>query len=175
MNPLGWSDDDRTEFDMLVDKALAIPSVAVRRSVFLDGLETALEARKLWARDVFTDYQTWGTDRLLKAEQEKRRPRVPVSYRGRVIGKMPRTTGVRRRDGNGFLEHQRALIEYQTWDELRARRSEYAAQVRALEVDIAGIDRLLELEDLVPGASTPAEACEIRGTTVEEWLSAGNG
>lgn len=171
MNQAAWSDDDRNEYDLLIDKALSISSVPVRVAVFLEGLEAALAARRLWARDVHADFLNEGANRLLKAEQDKRRARFLVSHLGEVIGKMPHTAGARRRSPVGRLEHQRVLIEMFTWDELRARRREYAAQAKALEVNVKGVDRLLELEERVPSAANPEEACAALGTTVREWLA----
>lgn len=173
MNQNAWSDDDRNEYELLIDKALsASSSVPVRVAIFLDGLETALEARKLWARDVHADFLNEGANRLLKAEQEKRRARFLVSHHGELIGKMPHVAGARRRSPVGRLEYQRVLIEAFTWDELRARRNEYAAQAKALDVNVKGVDRLLELEQLVPDAANPEEACAAMGITVRDWLAA---
>jgi|ERR1700761_4050527 len=171
MNPNSWSDDDRVEFDTLVEDALAITEVPVRRSVFIKGLEDALEERKLWARDVHADYLTDGTDRLLKREQDKRRSRYVVnSETGELLGSMPGTVGTRRRGRDGRVQHHQVRLESSTWEELRAIRAQYEAQALALVVDVAGLDRLLMLEKLVPAAATPEEACAQLGTTVAEWL-----
>lgn len=171
MNKLSWSADDRAEFDALVTEALAESEVAVRIDVFVDGLDDAEQAQRHWARDVLHHFRRNGANALLKSEQQLRRPRVPVTHDGMVIGRMPREAGLKTRDDEGKVVHQRGLFEYLTWDELRAKIDEFSRMRRSLDVDIIAIRKLLTLESMVPEASNPAEACDQLGTTVERFLS----
>lgn len=171
MKPLAWSDDDRVEFENLVTEALTWPTTAERRAVFLAGFDTAYETGRVWAKDVMEDFREESADSLLKREQAKRRPRVPFSHDGRVLGRVPREMGIVRRGLGGAREQHRTLFDLLDWDELRAKAREFETQGRALMVDAAAVKRLLELELIVPGAANPAEACEQLGTTVEEWLA----
>lgn len=171
MNQNAWSDDDRTEFDTLVTDALRWSKPGQRIDVFLAGLDSALEAGRYWAKDVHHDIRDNGTGKVLKDEADRRKPRVPVSDNGNILGTVPREMGTRRANSTGKLEQHRTLFDYLTWDELRAKRREFQAMGAALAVNEAAVAKLLELEELVPGASTSAEACDRLGTTVEDWLA----
>ncbi|MGH3095126.1 MAG: hypothetical protein ACRDMV_03900 [Streptosporangiales bacterium] len=171
MNKQSWSDDDRIEFDALVTEALKESRVADRIDVFLTGLDDAGQAQRFWALDVVTHVRRTGIDRLLGREQEVRRPRVAVGHDGKVIGKAPREVGRTVRDEQGKPTYHRAIFDYLTWQELRDRIDEYQRNQHALGVDIHAIRKLLHLEELVPSATNPAEACAVLGTTVEEFLA----
>lgn len=172
MNRGGWSDDDRVEFEALIDEALHEPVVADRRDVFLTGLDDAVKAHRFWALDINSEIRHDGADRILKREQDRRRPRVPVAANGAILGRMPRVVGRRERDEDGKVIHQRSAFDYLTWDELRDKIDEYSRNRRQLDVEVIALRRLLTLRDLVPGAATPAEACDQLGITVEEFLAA---
>lgn len=171
MNRSGWSDDDRVEYEVLITEALHEPVVAHRRDVFLGGLDDAVQAQRYWALDINSEIRHDGADRILKREQEHRRPRVPVARGEIIVGRMPREVGRRNRDEDGKVIHERALFDYLTWDELRDKIDEYSRNRRQLDVEILALRRLLTLRDMVPGTTTPAEACEQLGITVEEFLA----
>lgn len=172
MNKNAWSDDERAEFDALVDEALGRPAMADRVDVFLAGLDAAGEqARRYWAADCLNDMRRRGAEKILKHEQEVRRPRVPVADNGSVLGRAPREFGRTVRDVDGKVSHQRELFDFLTWDELRDRRDQFAKNARALQVDMFTVDKLLALEQRADAAATPDEACRILGTTVEAYLA----
>lgn len=172
MNKHAWSDDDSNEFNALVTEALSVPKTADRRDIFLAGLDAAVQEKRYWALDVAGWIRDDGADRLLRSEQDRRRPRVPVAHNGAIIGRMPREIGQRTRDEDGKVTYQRGIFDYKTWDELSEKINEFSRNRRALDVDILALRRLLTLRDLVPGTATPAEACEQLGITVEEFLAA---
>lgn len=176
MNKNAWSDNDRNEFDSLVGDALAVPVVADRRAVFLTGLGRALAdhqcpASRCWAVDVNAEIRNEGADKILKREQEQRKPRVPVASDGTIIGRMPREVGQRNRDEDGKVTHARGLFDFLGWDDIRRKIDEYVRNRRSLDTDIFALRRLLTLQEMVPGTATPAEACEQLGITVEEFLA----
>jgi hypothetical protein len=170
-----WSDEDLNEFDVLVEAALREPVVAERRAIFLDGLDHALETHscppfECWAIDLSTEIRNDGADRVLKREQEKRRPRVPVGHDGQILGKAPRVLGRKSRNDEGETIHERRLFDYLTWEELKEKRVEFARTERAAAVDRLMVEKLLTLEERVPGTANPSEACEELGITVEDFL-----
>lgn len=171
MSKLSWPEEDANEFDDLIEEALRHDSVADRTKVFLAGLDDAQQAQRYWALDVTAEIRREGARRILNREAERRRPRVPVSEDGQVIGKMPREAGRRVRALDGSVSHQRGLFDLMTWDELREKRAELVRNSRALKVDIHGIEVLLSLEERFPDAATPADACALLGTSVEEYLA----
>lgn len=171
MNKNAWSADDVAEFELLVSTALAEPTVPSRRDIFTDGLDKAAKAKKFWARDILATIRDEGADRILKAEHELRRPRIRVrSADGRLLGRAPRVLGVSRRADDGRAVQQRGLFEDFTWEELRGKRAEFDAIEIGYARLVTMVDRLLELEERVPTAATPAKACEALGTTVEKYL-----
>lgn len=166
-----WSDDERAEFDLLVTEALAVSKTSARVDVFLNGLDDAVQAHRVWARDFLTDIRRRGAESLLKSEMELRRPRVAVVHDGTVIGKAPREFGYIDRNEEGKSAHHRSLFDFLTWDELRVKREEFVRTRRAAEVDTFTVDKLLTLQDKAPSAATPDEACRLLGITVEEFLA----
>jgi hypothetical protein len=189
MNKHQWSDDERAEYDLVVITALANPSVPARRDIFLRGLDISLaravaaedeiedeadrEAKRaqFWGPDVLYHMRARGADSILKTEQNARNRRVPVAHNGQVLGKVHRFIGARKRDDDGAVENQRQLFDFMTWDQLREKLPWYAAQRKAYEIDTLAIARLLELEERVPEAKTPTDACKRLGITVEQWLA----
>jgi hypothetical protein len=171
MNKNAWPKDQRHEFDVLVDRSLTESATADRREEFLFYLDGAVQARRYWALDVQADIRNDGADRILRNEQQLRKPRVVVARDGTVLGKAPREFGRKVRDADGKVSHERGLFDYDTWDELRAKRVEFARTQQAAAVDRYTVEKLLTLETLVPGAATPGEACERLGTTVEAFLA----
>jgi hypothetical protein len=175
MSKRNWPDDDANEYDDLVTEALRESTTAGRTKVFLAGLDDATQAQRYWALDVTAEIRGEGASRILKREAAQRRPRVAVSDGGEIIGRMPREVGRRTRSIDGTLTHERGLFEVMTWDELREKRSELVRNMRALKVDVHGIDVLLALQERFPEAATPADACAYLGTSVEEYLAADRG
>lgn len=171
MNKRAWSPDELVEFEALVIEALDEPVVAHRIDRFLLGLDDAEQAQRFWAIDVAAGIRRDGIDRLLKNEQAQRKPRVPVTHDGQVIGRMPREVGKKVRDDDGKVEHHRGLFDFLTFAELRELLRDYSRNRDALDVDIFAVRKLM-LQQRVPDAATPAEACDAIGTTVEEFLAA---
>lgn len=171
MKKNGWSDEDREEYEELVTEALREQATADRRDVFLAGLDDAVQAHRVWALDVNATIRNDGADKILTREQAVRRPRVPVAHNGQILGKAPREFGRKIRDEDGAVIHARTLFDLLTFEELREKRLEFQGTERAARIDRYTVEKLLTLEQLVPGATTPAEACEQLGTTVEAFLA----
>lgn len=163
-----WSADERAEYEALMSRVLAATETTRERVDLMEDLVTdAIQAHRFWASDVERESRRAGYAARIK-RHEKERETVLVSYEGRLLSK-PRVIGTTRRiDGHPVAVQ--GLIEVMTWDELEAKRADYLVQIRAYDVNIATIDRLLALRDLAPGAATPEEAATSIGTTVDEWL-----
>lgn len=171
MRKNGWSEEDRDEYEGLITEALREQATADRRDVFLAGLTDAVQAHRIWALDVDATIRNDGADKILKSEQGLRQPRVPVAHNGQILGKAPREFGRKLRDEDGLVVHARTLFDFLTFEELREKRLEFQGTERAARIDRYTVEKLLTLEDLAPGAATPAEACEQLGTTVEAFLA----
>jgi hypothetical protein len=165
-----WPEDDRIEYEQLVDEALMEEVVSDRREVFLAGLDDAVQAQRIWAQDIQATIRNDGADKILRKEQDRRRPRVAVSHGGEVLGTAPREFGRKNRDGGGKVVHTRGLFDFEPWDALRQKRAEFAQMEHAAAVDKLTVDKLLSLERMAPGSANPAEACERIGVSVEEFL-----
>jgi hypothetical protein len=174
-----WSDDDRTEYENLVAEALRHEPVPERVDVFLngapglglDGFDKALKAGKSWAEDVLSDWKRDGAERLLSREHTRLRPPVPVTRKGRLLGKARHPAGYKKRDDSGKRTYAQTLFDFLTWEQLREKAVEIQASMSSQSVRLAAIQKLLTLQLMVPDAANPAEACEALGMSIEEFLA----
>lgn len=169
MKHASWSPDDNAEFDALMQAVVSeATSTGDRVEAMAEKIADARQAHRFWAGDI--DREALRTGYASQIKSWLKRNRVLFAYHGAVLSK-PRVIGRRSRSGEGSASFEQALIEAFTFDELRTKRHEYIDQIRAYTENIALIDRLLALADLVPGATSPVEACEQLGITVESWLN----
>lgn len=180
MKQYSWSDDDAAEYDELVAQALREKKTGDRTDVFLKGLDRALALHPkaqqctratCWAVTVGLMIRNDGASRILKAEQERRIPRVPVAHNGSVLGAVPHEMGVTVRDQRGQASYQRSLFEFMTWEELRTKRKEAASMRDANDVIALACSKLLTLESRVAEAANPSQACQALGVTFEDFLA----
>lgn len=171
MTRLGWSEEDADDFEDVVTEALAERLPRKRVDVFIAGMDSAAMAQRPWASEIAAAVRRKGVAKVLEEELKNRQPRVPVADGGKVVGSMPSEVGRRGRSTTGRVQHERGDLGELPFDDLREKRAEYARNRRALDVDIRGIDILLQLELQVPGAATPDDACQQMGTTVQEYLA----
>lgn len=180
MKRFWWSDDDAAEYDELVAKALREKKTGDRIATFLTGLERALAAHPkasqcipttCWAVAVNSTIRNDGASRILKAEQERRIPRVPVAHNGSLLGTAPHEMGVKVRDEDGQASYQRSLFEFMTWEELRVKRAEFTSMEAAVGINKHTCIKLLTLQGRVAEAANPSQACQALGVTVEDFLA----
>jgi hypothetical protein len=166
-----WPEGEWDEFEELCRNAERLgESTGHRARLFGDMIEGAVQAHRIFARDIEREALRRGFLSIFRQWQKSHGGPVVVSHDGRILTKS-RVIGVRRSGPDGTEHHQQLLFDYCTWDELGTKRKEYIAAMRGYGDDIAVIDRLLALRELAPESTTPAEAAKELGTTVDAWLA----
>ncbi len=166
-----WTPEERQEYDEVMAKVIAhSKNTAARLDLFEQLLADAIQARRIWARDVERSLLRDGLASEIR--RYLHREQALVSYRGEVLN-MPRIQGVKTRTTSGVVVHQQAMIELCPWDQIIEKRKEALKAVGTYTAKIAHYDKLLALHDLAPDAETPMEAAMALGTTVDKWLVGG--
>lgn len=170
MNEKYMSIEERAEYATLVDEVLngdrTVDDGKVQR--YRNGLVDAVKAQRAWAEMVLLQAQMDGLRKDLKQKSKDEAVAI-VAYDGRLVGKTMRA-GRRRRDDQGRVTFQQALLQDFSWNELTEWLDMISAQIGALLVNKHIADRLLTLREKFPETHGPAEACALLGTTVETYL-----
>lgn len=171
-----WSDDDNAEYDEAMTAAWAERGISPeqRQDIFLDAIESGIQAHRVWARDIERTALHRGAWSLLRSWRRARPRPIEMNWKGQIHLRTP-MIGVKRRSGDGEVFDQQVLVHFATFGELRTKLTALLVSVKAYELDIHMIVRLLALEEQVEDADdswTPAQACKALGTTLEEYLSA---
>lgn len=178
MNQRGWKPEWRDELDLILADASTYKDIPTRRATVLVSLRKARQEHKRadpkapsWVDLVYEEFHNEGADRLLKWYDDRTKSFAFVDYSGQVLNK-PTVVGKTKKTETG-LEHQRALITALTWDDLRKNRQLALAQAKAAMDSVAVYDRLLLLQTECPEATTPQDALDQLGISLEDWLEAG--
>jgi len=169
-----WGPDGENEYDDLMQQAWADrrESPEVRKDTFLAGVDDGIQAHRLWALDAERELRRRGAWQMLTSWRKSQPRPVQINHDGTIYLKSP-MIGVGRLGADGKTIFQQELFHLCTFDELREKLRAYMKSVAAYERNIHMAVRLLALEDLAEladGSWTPAQACELLGTTVEQYL-----
>lgn len=161
----------RAEYERLMDEVVnEAETTGDRARLMADKIHDAIQAQRSWAMGVQYAAEIDGYAAAVKVYLKRKRVVVLVDDAGRQIEK-PRTIGAKRRDGAGKVVDLQLPLEVLTFDQVREKRREYLAQQKAYTDNIAVADRLLALEEMAPGCSTPAAAAKALGTTLDDYLA----
>lgn len=164
----GWSPDERGEEEaMWQDVVDSTTDTQARLDYAESRLNDAIQAHRLWARELERQFLRNGLAKEIKRHQD--RHRAAVAYHGEVLN-VPRVQGVKTRRPDGSVFDQRALIEMRPWDEIAGKRLETIRMRRVYDDKIAHYDKLLALRDLAPDTATPVEAAMALGLDLDEYL-----
>jgi len=164
-----WTNDERTEYSELLDGVLSEAETSRDRTALMVArVDDAIQAHRAWAREIAAEARQRGHASQWKSHAKK--ARVLVSYSGEVLSK-PRVIGVKRQKSGQVIDQQ-ALIEFLTFDELRAKRTAYVQQVKSYSESIALMDRLIALQEMsgASDAETPDQAAARLGLTLDDYL-----
>lgn len=166
-----WDDDERVEYDEACSEAWHVSDrQSDRNDRMVEIITDAVQAQRQWAVDIRDDALRSGLAAKLKQWKRKQaKGEVTVAYNGEVLN-TARLVGTKHRDDSGDTYHEQTLFDTMPWDELKEKRREDLRQRQVYDIRINTWDRLLALEELAPGASTPAEAVAQLGTTIESYL-----
>ena len=106
-------------------------------------VDDAIQAHRAWAREIAAEARQRGHASQWKSHA-RRRASLLVTQ-ARVLSK-PRVIGVKRQKSGQVIDQQ-ALIEFLTFDELRAKRTAYVQQVKSY----SGVHRAHGSSDRVAG------------------------
>lgn len=142
-----------------------------RARLMADKIHDAIQAQRSWAAGVQYAAEIDGYAAAVKVYLKRTRVVVLVDAEaGRQIEK-PRTIGAKRRDDEGKVVDLQLPLEVLTFDQVREKRREYLRQQKAYSDNVAVADRLLALEEMVPGSLTPADAAKSLGFSLDDYLA----
>jgi hypothetical protein len=172
---LTWTEEEGTEYDDAMAAAWADRKMAPesRIDIFLKALADGRQAHRVWPRDVERQAIRRGAWSLMRSWKQSRPAPLEIGWNGQVHLKSP-MIGVRERAEDGTVVDQQVLVYFATFGQLRAKLPQYLQQVKAYELDIHLMVKLLALEDQVDDADdtwTPTQACEALGTTIQAYLA----
>lgn len=165
-----WPEDERGEYEVACNDAWdSAKSTRERGERFRELVDDGVQAHRLWANDLLQEFLQRGAEAELKSWRNRTRRVVAVAHDGRILD-LPRVIGVKVPSEDGAAYHQQELYDFLPFEQLEEKAKEYLSQARAYQDRLYVLTLLLELRDLAPGASTPQEAAERLGTTVDAWL-----
>jgi len=151
--------NSRRGYDVLLSE---IPTDATPReaAVLLRSmLRDAEQAHRAWAQERLDDALLAGLAREFTNYRKRQAPRVEVKGGGSV----KRIGGVRRRDAAGKVRHQQVDYFDTPFAEIADHVAQEVATLAQMSRNSRALQRLLDLQDKVPTAATPQDACRILG------------
>lgn len=168
-----WSHHDRARYDWHVLTAYTQhANQSDRIDAFLNRIrgDAARPAQWPYAAEVLAHLARLGASSLLSTEQ-KARSMVVVNNGGVKRTKTKMVGAIKRDPATGVEYPQQTLFDLMTWDELRRKMAEFEGQRDGAQFNYDTIRKLLKLEQMVPGAAGPADACAALGITIEDYLA----
>lgn len=164
-----WDPTERAEYEaLLAEVCAASRDTSERLDLFEKKILDAIQAHRPWANDVSRACVRFGLGKEIARHED--RQRALISYDGKVLS-LP-SIQARRIEVNGEVSYQRELIVLWTWEEIQEKREEALQSKRTYTAKIQHYDRLLSLRVLAPNANSPAEAADIAGIDLDEYLGA---
>lgn len=167
INRATWSPRDKDEYeDLLAEICNETNDTSERLDLFEDKLIDAVNAQRQWALDVARASRRAGLGKEITRFED--RNRALVSFDGQLLS-VPRTQS-RKVKVAGEVTYQRELIVVWSWDEIAEKREDVIKASRTYTAKVQQYDRLLALRVLAPLAKSPAEAAEMLGIDLDEYL-----
>jgi hypothetical protein len=162
-----WSPQERDEYeDLLAEVCNATTDTRERLDLLEEKLNDAQQAQRGWAYSVSAQCRRFGLGKEISRFQA--RNRALVSFDGQLLS-MPQVQS-RRVQVAGEITYQRELIVLWTWKELLDKRGEAIRASDTYTAKVGHYDRLLALKERAPGTATPAEAADVLGIDLDEYL-----
>jgi hypothetical protein len=179
VNQDAWSPEEKAEWEAALELAVTTTEDDTRTQMANSAraadmlariVADAVQAHRPWAFDVQRTALHDGLNKMVKEWRKKIRI-VGADDDEKTVDR-PGVIGVVRAGEDGEKWVQQVLIQTATFDELRAKRKEYAKQVAAFKDNIFIVDKLLRLQAMCPVAATPQEACDLLGIDLGEYMVA---
>lgn len=164
----GWSDQDHAEFDALVAEVQALDvSTAERGERFMLLIDDAVQAQRMWARDVERSSRLAGFKAIWYRIQ--RRGSKLVLIGGREVDK-PAQISVKREDASGKQFRQLAFFDDIDLADVADKRREFTTMRNSYNDNILMLNKV-EMFIKHAGARTVREAEDTTGMTLDTWLA----
>ncbi len=165
-----WPQDDRDEYEVACAEAWDYAEgTRGRAERLVELIEDGVQAQRLWARDLLSQFVQRGAESELKTWRKRTQRVVAIAHDGRVLNR-PRVVGVVRQADDGARFSDQTLYDFLTWEQIEEVRAGHLRQISAYRDNVYIESLLLELRELAPGTATPGEAADRLGTTVDAWL-----
>ncbi len=164
-----WPPEDREAFDVLMTGVCQDADSTHERVLLYEAALARQPSDLRWVHWLKRDALHRGLAAQMKGWLK--RQRVIVALDDRLVTK-PRVIGTLRVNAEGIKYDAQVMFGVMTWDQIRAKRVEALRQQQSYSDWVATYDRLLALQEIVPSALTPSEACEQMGTSLEQYLGA---
>lgn len=157
--------DDQAEWDELLAQ---IPLDAPTRDAaaqLADLLSDAVQAQRPWAKQRIGEAIHAGLSRTWRSHVQKQRPRAHTKQ-----GDVKTVGGIRRRV-NGVTAYVQVPLDEMSQEELVAYRAMHVSNLQTISANAAVVDRLLDVMQRCPQASSPAEACDRLGLDLDAVMA----
>jgi len=137
-----------------------------RRNALVDALPGLTQSQRYWSRDLERHILHLGALEVVREFVRSERTRPVMGGDGTKSGVL----SFKAKSPTGETWNQLTIFELATFEQIAAKRREFLKAVRAYNENVAFLDKLLALHEMVPGAANPLEACEALGMTVDDYL-----
>ncbi len=162
-----WDPESKAEYrDFMHDICNASTDTGRRRNAVVDALPDLLQSQRYWPRDLERHILHVGALEVVREFVRAERTRPVMSGDGVKSGVL----SFKAKSPTGETWNQLTIFELATFEQIAAKRREFLKSVRAYNENVAFLDKLLALHEMVPAAGNPLEACEALGLTVDEYL-----
>lgn len=161
-----WTDADRAEHESVIHEVMQFHGNRRRADEYLARINDAVQAHRLWARDIKA--QMLETGALTRWKSVSRQGVVAV-VNGNYTAQKPRTWAVTRKDDEGHTFTQDALIDVFTREDVMIRRRTALAMRRAYTDEVALWDRVIGFLDAAETDDIETAGAKL-GMSLDEWL-----
>lgn len=164
----GWSEQDHAEFDALVDEVLALDASTPQRGErFMELIDDAIQAHRMWARDVERASRLSGFKSVWYRIQ--RRGSKLVLIGGREVDK-PAQVSVKRIGDAGQIFKQLAFFDDLDLADVADKRREFTVVRNSYNDNILMLNKV-EAFIKAGNARTVREAEDALGIKLDTWLA----
>lgn len=164
----GWGDADHAEFDALVAEVEGLDiSTAMRGEKFMELIDDAIQAQRMWARDVARAARLTGFKGIWYRIQ--RRGSKLVLIGGREVDK-PAQISVKRIGESGAVFKQLAFFDDLDLSDVADKRREFTVVRNSYNDNILMLNKV-EAFIQAAGARSVREAEQALGMALDTWLA----
>lgn len=162
-----WDPQARAEYrDFMHDVCNASLDTGRRRNAIVDALPGLLQSHKYWVKDLERRIRYLGALEVLREFVRAERSRPAMSGGGQKSG----VISLKFKAPTGETWNQLTVFELAPFEQIAEKRRDFLKSVRAYNENVAFLDKLLALREMVPAAGNPLEACEQLGIAIDDYI-----